>query len=160
LDKAGEAGKVGQSGEDGKAGTVVKAETKASLILVPNKMDLNPYAEKSDWLGDSITEDQIVPMSAINKMNLTYLKEKLVATVKSGNINPDLPVISSARHYEALRHVSSNLDAVQLGLDEGRTTELIAADLRHALHWLGEITGEVSNDELLGNIFGKFCIGK
>jgi tRNA modification GTPase len=99
-------------------------------------------------------------MSAINKMNLTYLKEKLVATVKSGNINPDLHVISSARHYEALRHVSSNLDAVQLGLDEGRTTELIAADLRHALHWLGEITGEVSNDELLGNIFGKFCIGK
>jgi tRNA modification GTPase len=160
LDKAGEAGKVGQSGEDGKAVTVVKVEAKASLILVPNKMDLNPYAEKSDWLGDNITEDQIVPMSAINKMNLSYLKEKLVATVKSGNINPDLPVISSARHYEALRHVSSNLDAVQLGLDEGRTTELIAADLRHALHWLGEITGEVSNDELLGNIFGKFCIGK
>jgi tRNA modification GTPase len=123
-------------------------------------MDLNPYAQKSDWTSDHIREDQIAPTSAINKMNLGYLKEQLAAAVKSNKINPDLPVISSARHYEALRHVNNNLEAVQQGLDEGRTTELIAADLRHALHWLGEITGEISNDELLGNIFGKFCIGK
>ncbi len=130
------------------------------LILVPNKMDLNPYIEKSDWTGNDITEDMIVPMSAINKMNLSYLKEKLVSSVKSGDISTELPVVSSARHYEALLHVDESLNAVSSGLTEGITTDMIAADLRHALYWLGSITGEVSNDELLGNIFGKFCIGK
>ena len=140
-----------------------------SLILVPNKMDLNPYSEKSEWTGPEaaslqgklvITEDMIVPMSAINKMNLGYLKEMLVSKVKAGDISSDLPVISSARHYEALLHVDESLKAVSAGFTVGITTDMIAADLKHALYWLGSITGEVSNDELLGNIFGKFCIGK
>ncbi|HLF62643.1 MAG TPA: tRNA uridine-5-carboxymethylaminomethyl(34) synthesis GTPase MnmE [Saprospiraceae bacterium] len=130
------------------------------LVLVPNKMDLNPYIEKSEWTGNGITEDMIVPMSALNNMNTGYLREKLVHTVKSENLPAGLPVISSARHYEALLHVDESLEAVSSGLTEGITTDMIAADLRHALYWLGSITGEVSNDELLGNIFGKFCIGK
>jgi tRNA modification GTPase len=93
-------------------------------------------------------------------MNLSYLKEMLVTKVKGGDVSPELPVISSARHYEALLHVDESLKAVSAGLTEGITTDMIAADLKHGLYWLGSITGEVSNDELLGNIFGKFCIGK
>jgi tRNA modification GTPase len=150
----------GRPSPSGDRGAWEEMELNTKLILVPNKMDLNPYAEKSHWTGEGIHEDMIVPMSAINRMNLGYLKEKLVEAVHAGELNSDLPVISSARHYEALLHVEENLRAVAAGLEEGRTTELIAADLRHALHWLGEITGEVSNDEVLGNIFGKFCIGK
>ena len=69
-------------------------------------------------------------------------------------------VVSNIRHYEALKRSHQSLDDVLQGMDQGITSDFIAMDIRQALHFLGEITGEISTEDLLGNIFGKFCIGK
>ena len=69
-------------------------------------------------------------------------------------------VISNVRHYNALLSASESLTRVSEGLVTDLTTDLLAQDIREALHFLGEITGEVTNDEILGNIFKNFCIGK
>ncbi|MDX1479219.1 MAG: tRNA uridine-5-carboxymethylaminomethyl(34) synthesis GTPase MnmE [Saprospiraceae bacterium] len=134
--------------------------THTQLIAVANKMDLHPHAHAEEWSGEHLPADRILPLSAKNQMNIAYLKEQLVAAVRSGDINPDLPIIANARHHQALLRVDEALQAVQKGFDEGVTSDFIAMDLRQALHWLGEITGEVTTDDLLGNIFANFCIGK
>jgi tRNA modification GTPase len=69
-------------------------------------------------------------------------------------------ILSNARHYEALKSTLQNLDKAKNGIERKLSGELIASDIRSALNHLGEITGEVTTDDLLGNIFGKFCIGK
>ena len=130
------------------------------LLALANKMDLNPYVKASDWAGDHLAEAEVVPLSAKNQMNIEYLKERLVQSVKSGDINPDLPIIANARHHQALLHVDESLQAVQSGFEDNVTSDFIAMDLRQALHWLGENTGQVTTDDLLGNIFSNFCIGK
>lgn len=69
-------------------------------------------------------------------------------------------IITNARHYDSLNKAHSILLDVKNGLEINISSDLLAIDIRQALHNIGEITGEISNDELLGNIFGKFCIGK
>ena len=69
-------------------------------------------------------------------------------------------IVSNARHYEALTAVLEAIQSIETGFENQIPSDLIAIDIRKALHHLGEITGEVTNDELLGNIFSRFCIGK
>jgi tRNA modification GTPase len=69
-------------------------------------------------------------------------------------------IISNIRHFEALKKVSESLARVEEGLSAGIPQDIAATDIRQAIHYLGEITGEISNDEILGNIFRNFCIGK
>ena len=69
-------------------------------------------------------------------------------------------IISNMRHYEALQHAAADLQRVAEGLQNGLPADLVAMDLRQAIHHLGEITGEITTDEILGNIFRNFCIGK
>ena len=69
-------------------------------------------------------------------------------------------VVTNARHYDALKHVADELDEILVGLDKGLPGDLLSLDIRHCLHYLGEITGEVTSEEQLSWIFGKFCIGK
>jgi tRNA modification GTPase len=107
-----------------------------------------------------ISEDQIVALSAKEGMNIPYLKEKLFNLVAAGGVNFENTVVSNARHYEALQKSYTSLDAVLTGMDTQITSDFIAMDIRQALHYLGTITGEVSTDDLLDNIFSKFCIGK
>ncbi|MEL6656737.1 MAG: tRNA uridine-5-carboxymethylaminomethyl(34) synthesis GTPase MnmE [Bacteroidota bacterium] len=116
-------------------------------------------------LGDTqssilLTQDNWVPLIAKEGMNVPYLKEKLYEAVVSEKVNTDSTIVSNARHYEALEKSYEALDAVLTGMDNGITSDFIAMDIRRSLYHLGEITGEISTDELLGNIFGKFCIGK
>ena len=132
----------------------------ARILTVANKMDLHPYAKREDWTGEHLIEDDIVPMSAKNQMNLQLLREKLVEAIHVAGIDPALPVISNLRHYQALKKVDESLAAVEEGFAQGVTSDFIAMDLRQALHWLGEITGEITTEDLLGNIFANFCIGK
>ena len=68
--------------------------------------------------------------------------------------------VSNSRHFEALNKAFEALTQVRYGMDAELSTDLLAIDLREALHYMGEITGEVSTDDLLGNIFANFCIGK
>ncbi|GJM32382.1 MAG: tRNA modification GTPase MnmE [Saprospiraceae bacterium] len=131
------------------------------LLVVANKMDRNPYAKAKDFL-DPTTADQHtwVPVSALNRMNIGYLKELLYQSVVDEKVKLDSTIVSNARHYAALQQAYESLDTVQKGLDSGITSDFIAMDIRRGLAYLGEITGEVSTDDLLGNIFGRFCIGK
>lgn len=101
-----------------------------------------------------------VPISAKADINISLLKEKLYGAVLNEEVKADHTIVSNARHYEALEKAYQALDAVVMGMQTGITSDFIAMDIRRALHHLGEITGEISTDDLLGNIFGRFCIGK
>jgi len=128
----------------------------AKIILAANKMDLNPYAEPEKW---KIRDYPVIPMSAINSMNILYLRDVIRDSIKN-DIPQDIPMISSARHYHALDRTEVRLNEVLNGLESGVTHDFIAQDIRQALFHLGEITGEISSDDILGNIFSRFCIGK
>ncbi len=128
----------------------------AKVILAANKMDLNPYAVAEEW---KIGDYPIVPLSAAHNMNIPYLIEILGESVKK-DIPADLPMISSARHYHALDRTEARLKDVLVGLASGITHDFLAQDIRQALYHLSEITGEISTEDVLGNIFGRFCIGK
>jgi tRNA modification GTPase len=75
-------------------------------------------------------------------------------------LSSDDVIITNIRHYEALVRVSESLGRVIAGLEDQIPEDLIAMDIRQAIHYLGEITGEITSDEILGNIFRNFCIGK
>ena len=91
--------------------------------------------------------------------NLPQLIDLLTQHFK---LNPtqDQSIITNSRHYGSLYSAQKEVAAIQTGLRNGLSGDLLAIDLRQALYHLGEITGEVTNDELLGNIFANFCIGK
>lgn len=91
---------------------------------------------------------------------LDALKQKILDTFRSRMGKENDIMLTNARHYEALGRVKQALDAVAQGLDGGIPGDLVAVDLRDALYHLGTITGEVTSEEMLGNIFGRFCIGK
>lgn len=136
---------------------IVGPDTK--LVVVANKMDLNPYLEPADFVSQILPADQIITASAKNQMNIGYLKEKLYDIGVGGKIESDV-IISNVSHADALSKAQERLHAVIEGLNTGITSDFVAMDIRQALHHLGEITGQISTDDLLGNIFGKFCIGK
>jgi tRNA modification GTPase len=137
------------------------------ILLIANKMDLNPYTTFEQYFPDAAIQERCnlsakswIPISAKNEMNISHLKSSLLKTALGERVNMDGTVITNARHYESLIKVRENMEAVSLGLAEGITGDFLAMDIRAAIHWLGEITGEISTDDLLGNIFGRFCIGK
>ena len=130
------------------------------LVAVANKMDLNPYTKPADYVSDILPEKNIVTASALNKMNIEYLQEHLYQSVLSGEVSSENTVVSNARHYDALQGAYASLDAVLAGFDAQIPSDLVAMDIRHALNYLGQITGEVGVDDLLDSIFTRFCIGK
>ena len=91
---------------------------------------------------------------------LDQVRLKLSQVVEKENLSSDNVIITNIRHYEALIKVSESLVRVEDGLSNNIPEDLIAIDIRQAIHYLGEITGEITTDELLGNIFRNFCIGK
>jgi len=150
------------------------------LLVVCNKMDKVPYF-KTDWLLDPTDPDippfllegglpdhssliahhsSLLPVSAKNQMNIEYLKEKLFELAVGEDVNLESTVVTNARHYDALQRADTALADVLTGLETGITGDFVAMDIRRALNFLGEITGEIGVEDLLGNIFGKFCIGK
>ncbi len=135
-------------------------EPNQAILLVPNKMDLNPYLRPDEYVSDLVPAKNIVTTSALNKMNIAYLKEKLYQTVITEQINLDNPIVSNTRHLEALQNAHHSLTEVLASMEMEVTSDFVAMDIRRALYFLGEIVGEVSTDDLLGNIFAKFCIGK
>ena len=98
-------------------------------------------------------------LSAKNKSGINTLKEGLVQHMHRNNYQ-DESIITNSRHYAALTNALIEIGKVQEGMENQLSSDLLAIDLRQALFHLGEITGEVTNDELLGNIFANFCIGK
>jgi len=93
-------------------------------------------------------------------MNIEFLKEKLFEAAAGEGVNTESIVVTNARHHDALRRADEALSDVLTALDSNITGDFIAQDIRRSLAYLGEITGEIGVEDLLGNIFGKFCIGK
>lgn len=93
-------------------------------------------------------------------MNIEYLKEKLFEVAIGENLSTGSTIVTNARHHDALRRADEALADVLHALSANVTTDFVAQDIRRALAYLGEITGEIGVEDLLGNIFGKFCIGK
>jgi tRNA modification GTPase len=99
-------------------------------------------------------------ISAKEKINLHELEQLLLDAVGIHNLNHQGTLVTNIRHYQKLLETKETLEMVLNALNTGLSGDLVAQDLRHALYHLGEITGQISNDDLLKNIFGKFCIGK
>jgi len=121
---------------------------------------------KADLAGDSqlgrkySAHEKVIFLSAVTRMNLDELKKRLLELTISGNIQSEAVMISNVRHLAALNYVYSALQDVEMGLAENIPADLLSLDLRRSLQGIGEITGEVVNEEKLDFIFSKFCIGK
>jgi tRNA modification GTPase len=132
------------------------------LMVLINKIDERDQTAIDD-LKHSIyldIDDSLLFISAKNHTGLDKLRSKLGKVLGKEHLNQEDVIITNIRHFEALRNVSESLERVISGLSENLPEDLIAIDIRHAIHYLGEITGEITTDEILGNIFKNFCIGK
>ncbi len=130
------------------------------VLAIANKMDLFRVADMEDFAFEGFPKEQFIPISAAHAMNIEYLKERLYTLVIQKGMNLDNTIITNTRHYEALNNAYTSLSDVLTSLENGITTDFVAMDIRRALRFLGEVTGEVTTEDLLGNIFSKFCIGK
>ena len=130
------------------------------MIVVANKADLKTDIVFSDYAYKNLEESNFIILSAKQQTNISDLKQELFAAVTDAKISMDNTIVTNTRHLEALQKSHESLSDVLHGMDIQITSDFIAMDIRRALAFLGEITGEISTDDLLGNIFGRFCIGK
>ncbi len=129
---------------------------KEKLLRVLNKTDLF-----SDGMpGVNYLNHDLIFISAKTSFGVDKLKRALVKRVLNGKKVREGTVVTNARHHEALKKVAAALNDIRTGLDNKLSGDLLSSDIRRALHYLGEITGEITNEEQLSWIFGKFCIGK
>jgi len=138
------------------------SEGQKHLVVVLNKSDRISESqlqelEKGIPLQDN---EKIISISAEKRENIQGLTGLLLDIVNIGSIKHQDVVISNIRHYNALKSAAESLTRVSDGLTSALPSDLLAQDIREALHYLGEITGEITTDEILGNIFKNFCIGK
>jgi tRNA modification GTPase len=132
------------------------------LVMIINKIDfLNEEQHKllSEKLS-IINYPLSISISAKQKTGIDELKNTLLSFVNTGALRNNETIVTNSRHYDSLLKALEEIQKVKWGLDAGISSDLMAIDIRSALYFFGEITGEVTNDELLGNIFANFCIGK
>lgn len=136
------------------------------IVLVHNKVDLNKDQSQSEFdqlLYQQIFPDycdQIIKISAKDQTGIEAVKTILVDYVENLKDQESNVIITNQRHFDALQKSLQSVLQVEEAVSSGIHTELLAYELRNALEQLGEISGEFTNDEVLGNIFSKFCIGK
>jgi tRNA modification GTPase len=136
----------------------LEADTKGKqLIAIANKVDRGDATQIESTFGGI---DNILFISAKQKANVERLKVLLTEKVKQGLLSNDDVIVSNSRHYEALSQALNHVVQVQEGLESGISGDLLAMDIRQSLFHLGEITGEITTDDLLDSIFRDFCIGK
>ncbi len=122
-----------------------------TMLVVANKVDL--LVSREVW------NTEYLKISAKEKLQIEELKQHIYHAAIKGNINDDETLVTNIRHLEALQHTEEALKRVMDGL-HNTTSDFLSMDIKQALHYLGEITGEVTTDDLLENIFSRFCIGK
>ena len=130
----------------------IKTSAGDKLLLVINKIDLNP--EIKDNFKDALF------ISAKKDEGIEILKERLLTFVNTEQLSNNETIVTNLRHYEELQLTLHEINSIINGLNSGLTGDFLAVNIRQSLFHLGSITGEVTTDTLLGNIFGKFCIGK
>ena len=126
------------------------------LIVVANKMD---QADKA-FIETSFVYSHTLYTSAKSGLGIDALKTKLLEFVNTGALRNNDTIITNSRHYDSLLKALSDVQKVQQGMEAQLSGDLLAIDIRQALYHFGEITGEITSDDLLGNIFANFCIGK
>jgi len=132
------------------------------FLIVVNKIDLLDEDQIKD-LEQSLNQiagTDLQFISAKQKTGVEDLKEKLQTYVNTGALRNNDTIVTNSRHYDSLLKAQEEINRVQEGLNLGLTGDLLAIDIRQALYYFGEITGEITTDDLLGNIFANFCIGK
>ncbi len=143
----------------------IKLELEKIKNQYPQKL-LLPIFNKRDLMTPEVIqaiEEQIANaliISAKSGDGIEALKQQLLSLVNTGALRNNETIITNARHYDALIKALEEIQKVKFGLQSGLSSDLMAIDIREALYHFGLITGQVSNDELLGNIFANFCIGK
>ena len=134
------------------------------LMVLFNKVDIIAPNINVTLFNNEISsfDSKVVKLyiSAANGFGLDSLRDALSATQKDLTLDSDQTIVTNSRHLEALKKALSSLENVRTSLSSGLTSDLLAEDLREALNHLGSITGEVTPDEVLGEIFERFCIGK
>ena len=125
-------------------------------LIVVNKIDTS----NMKTVKKCFDQYDYLTISAKTGEGVEALKKQLFGLVQMGKLHNNDTIITNARHYDALRQALDNIQKVQNGLKIGLSGDLLAIDIREALHHFGRITGEISTDNLLGNIFANFCIGK
>ena len=127
-----------------------------SVLLVRNKIDIKNTNQK---LITELEKFELIEISANNSESVSLLKKRLVDEINI--LNPYTnTVISNSRHYEALMKALKAIEEVNIGLKSDISGDLLSVDIRKSIEHLAEITGEITNDDVLGNIFANFCIGK
>jgi len=130
-------------------------ELEVPYLLIGNKLDkAHPELQKA------LEQEKALFISASQKHNLENLKEALKELVSLDAFKSGNTIVTNLRHYEGLMSTNQALDQVLEGIDNEVTNDFVAMDIRNALHHLGELTGEITTEDLLDNIFSKFCIGK
>ena len=142
---------------------------KIEIEKIKNQFPLKPLVIIGNK-ADKLTENEVVLMkseienilliSAKEKIGIEDLKNQLLSFVNTGSLRNNETIITNTRHYDSLHKALEEIQKVKFGLSSGIPSDLMAIDIKQALYYFGEITGEVTNDELLGNIFANFCIGK
>ncbi|MFO8146020.1 MAG: tRNA uridine-5-carboxymethylaminomethyl(34) synthesis GTPase MnmE [Gillisia sp.] len=148
---------------------VQSSKFKVEIEKIQNKFPLKPLlivANKTDQLSECEISNlkaeipNLISISAKENIGVEELKAKLLDFVNLGELQNNNTIVTNSRHYSALLSALEEINKVQEGLNNNLTGDLLAIDIRQALYHFGEITGQVTNDELLGNIFANFCIGK
>jgi len=129
-----------------------------TLMLLLNKTDLAKTLSIKE-IQDSIKDAEILAISAKSSADIHKLEQKLLDIIQKEKNNSNI-IISNIRHYEALKNAEEAIERVKNNLSSEIPTDLLAMDLREAIRFVGEITGNISDNEILGNIFKNFCIGK
>ena len=142
-----------------------KISGKAHLYVLLNKtdkVDTSFVQQRVDELIslDMVKTENIIEISAKHHRNLQVLKDRLIHTVNLGTLSHHDAIVTNARHYEALSNALDSINRVEDGLKSDLPGDLVALEIRQVLFFLGEITGNITNDETLGFIFKNFCIGK
>jgi tRNA modification GTPase len=133
------------------------------IVIIVNKKDLiSNETEKNISQKLSTINHQLSTLfiSAKEKSGIDALKNQLLSFVNTGALRNNETIVTNTRHYDSLLKALEEIQKVKFGLQSNLSSDLIAIDIKQALYYFGEITGEVTNDELLGNIFANFCIGK
>jgi tRNA modification GTPase len=140
----------------------LKLSADKQLIVIINKIDLYNEKEIEERIGghDAFAPYPVLFLSAKHHYHTDALHELLLSSVHAKTLKTSDVVVSNARHYEALKNALEAASRASNGLDISMPSDLIAQDIREILHYLGQITGEITTDDILGNIFKNFCIGK
>ena len=131
------------------------------LIAVLNKTDLTESKTIEDRLKAILPQEaSVLAISAKREDDIEVLRALIVKTAALPDVDSDAVIVTNARHYQALTRARDAIARAIDGMDSGLSGDLLDQDIRECLHWLGEITGEITTDNILGEIFAHFCIGK